>query len=117
MSSLVDKDHTWSFDSPSQLTAPNYLYEAIGFSGLLLMDFTEPMQSGDSLSSISSATVTDIALNTEPTISASAVSTDKRGALLTVATASATANTYTVNVTSVTTNGETIVRRGRLVLA
>lgn len=117
MPTYVDADHTWRFDSPSQLTAPNYLYENIGFSGLVAMDFTEPMSSSDSLSSISAATVTDIVGATEPTISSSAVSSDKRKAELTVATASATANTYTVSVTGVTVNGETIVRKGRLVLA
>lgn len=112
----IDPDHTWRFDSPSQLTAPNYLHERIGFAGLVQMDFAEPMPSQDSISTISAATVTDIGGSTEPTISSTAVSADKRKAELTLATASATAGTYTVNVTVTTTNGQTIVRKGRLVL-
>jgi hypothetical protein len=117
MSTLVDADHTWTFQTPSQLTAPNYVYESIGFSGLVQMDFSEPMTAGDSLASITSATVTDIAANTEPTVSTTALSSDKTGAVLTLATAGASANTYTFTVTVSTTNGETIVRKAKLVLS
>jgi hypothetical protein len=115
--SYCDPDHTWTFEAASQMTAPNYVYEVIGFSGNVQMDFTEPMASGDSISSVTAATVTDIGGATEPTISSQAASDDKRKAVLSIATASASANTYTFTVTVSTTNGETIPRKGKLVLS
>src|SRR5262245_49043032 len=121
MSCTIDADHTWKFDVAGQLTAPNYLCENIGFGGGdegdVQMDFTQPMDWDDSISTLDSATVTNIVGATEPTISQTAVSDDKKKAVLTLSTASATANTYTFNVTVTTTNGQTIVRKGRLVLS
>jgi hypothetical protein len=80
------------------------------------MDFSRVLVEGDSISSITTSSVADIADNTEPTISASAVSSDKTKAELTLTTAAADANTYTVSVKVATLNGETIIRSGRLVL-
>lgn len=116
MSIFFDRDHTWGFDSPSQTTAPNNITEAIGFIGYLAMDFNEPMPTDVAISSISATSVADIVGATEPTISSSAVSYDKKLALLEVNCASATANTYTFSVTIVTTDTQTIKRKGRLVL-
>lgn len=111
----VDPNHTWRFDGPSQTTAPNDVVEIKGFNGLVAMDFTQPMRTDDSISSIASAAVADIT-GTEPTISASAISSDKKKVELTLATASATVNTYTVNIKVVTVEGDTIVRKGRLLI-
>ena len=80
------------------------------------MDFSRVLVEGDSISSITTSTVADIASNTEPTISASAVSSDKTKAELTLTTAASDAKTYTVSVKVATLNGETIIRSGRLVL-
>ncbi len=117
MSIFFDADHTWAFNGSSQVTAPNYVYENIGFIGYLAMDFTEPMPADVAIESISAATVADIGGSTEPVISSSAVSYDKKKALLQVTCASATAATYTFTVTIVTTDSQTIVRKGRLVLS
>ena len=116
MSVFFDRDHTWQFDSPSQTTAPNYITELIGFIGYVVMDFTEPMPSDVAIASISAATVTDIVGATEPTISSSAVSYDKKKALLQIDCTSATANTYTFNVTIATSDSQTVKRKGRLVV-
>ncbi len=107
--------HTWEFN-PNQTTAPNLITESIGFNGLLAMDFGEPIPFDDSLSSITSTAVGDIA-GTEPTISASAIHSNKREVLLTMATASASAGTFTITVKVATVDGQTYVRNGRLVLA
>jgi hypothetical protein len=112
----IDADHTWRFDSDSQTTAPNQIDETIGFAGGVAMDFSRWLVEGDSISSITTSSVADIADNAEPTISASAVSSDKTKAELTLTTASADPNTYTFTVKVATVNGETIVRKGRLVL-
>lgn len=113
---LVDPDHTWRFDTPSQVTAPNSLTENIGFVGLLQMDFTQPLPALGSIASISSTAVADVGGATEPTISTSALSADKKKVVLTVNASAATASTYTFTVTIVTTDSQTIVRKGRLVV-
>ncbi len=110
------KEHTWEFDA-NQTTAPNYITEAIGFAGLLAMDFGGPIADDDSISSITTTAVADIADITEPTISSSAIHTDKQHVVLTMATASSGAATFTITVKVVTVDGQTYVRKGRLVLA
>lgn len=117
MSIFFDKDHTWKFDAPSQTTAPNYIYEAIGFIGYVAMDFTEPMPADVAISSISATAVADVSLATEPTISSSAVSYDKKKALLQLDCSSATAGAYTFTITIATTDSQTIVRKGVMVLS
>ncbi len=109
-------NHTWEFN-PNQTTAPNLITESIGFNGLLAMDFGEPIATDDSVSSITSTAVADIVGLTEPTISASAVHENKRWVVLTIATASASAGTYTLTVKVATVDGQTYVRSGRLALA
>ncbi len=106
----------WKFDSADQTTAPNQIPVNIGFNGLVAMDFTGLMSSDDSIASITSASFADIT-GTEPTISASAVSSNKQLAVLTLATASATANTYTASVKVLTVDGETLVGKGLLVVS
>jgi hypothetical protein len=113
---LVDNDHTWKFDSPSQATSPKIITENIGFIGLLSMDFTEPMPALGSISSITTTSVADVGGATEPTISSSAVSADKKKVHLSVNCASATASTYTFSVKIATTDSQTFVRKGRLTL-
>lgn len=113
---LVDKDHTWSFDSPNQVIAPNTITEIVGFNGLLQMDFTLPIPSAGSIASITTTSVADVGGATEPTISSSALSADKKKVLLTVDASSATAGTYTFSVKILTTDSQTIARKGRLTL-
>ncbi len=108
--------HTWEFN-PNQTTAPNLITESIGFNGLLSMDFGEPIAKDDSVSSITTTAVADIVALTEPTISASAIHSNKREVLLTMATASASAGTFTITVKVATVDGQTYVRSGRLALA
>lgn len=112
----VDRDHTWNFDSPTQITAPNTLSELIGFIGLLAMDFSEPMPARSSIGSISSASFANIS-GTEPTVTSSSVSLDKKRANILIDATAATANTYTLSVTIVTTDSQTFVRKGRLTIA
>lgn len=116
MSIFFDADHTWQFDGPGQTTAPNYITEAIGFIGYLAMDFTEPMPTDVAISSISATAVADVSGATEPTISSSVVSYDKKKVLLQVDCSAATAATYTFSVTIVTTDTQTTKRKGILVL-
>lgn len=117
MAIFFDADHTWRFESPSQITAPNNINEAIGFIGYVVMDFTEPMPTDVAISSISAATFADETGHTEPTVSSSAASYDKKKALILIDCTSATATTYTLSVTIVTTDSQTIKRKGRLVIS
>ncbi len=111
----VDKDHTWKFDSPSQVTAPNIVNEVIGFVGLVQMDFDEPMPARSSIASITSAAFANDA-GTEPTVTSSAMSTDKKKVLVLIDASVATAGTYTISVKVVTTDSQTFVRKGRIML-
>lgn len=111
----VDREHTWKFDSPNQTTAPNIIGEIIGFIGLLSMDLSEPLPTRSAISSISSVTFTNIS-GTEPTVTSYALTTDNKGVNVLIDATSATANTYTINVTVVTTDSQTFVRKGRLTL-
>ncbi len=111
----VDKDHTWKFDSPSQVTAPNIVNEVIGFVGLVQMDFDEPMPARSSIASITSAAFANDA-GTEPTVTSSAMSTDKKKVLVLIDASAATAGTYTISVKAVTTDSQTFVRKGRITL-
>jgi hypothetical protein len=111
----VDRDHTWKFDSPSQTTSPNTITEIIGFAGLVCMDFTEPMPARSAISSITSATFANIS-GTEPTVTSSALTTNKKGVNVLLDCASATANTYTLSVKIVTTDSQTFVRSGRITI-
>ena len=111
---------TWRFNNESDLIAPEYLEAAIGSSAVLLrMDFTNVIPSDVALDSGTTPTITvaDVAAATEPTLSNKRVSDDRRGALVDVSCASATAATYTFTVTVATTDSQTIVRKGRLVVS
>jgi len=112
---LVDSDHTWKFTNRSEVTSPTIINEIIGFNGLVQMDFTEPMPSGASIASVTSVSITNIT-GTEPTVTTSEVSADKRKVVVTLDTSSATANTYTVVATILTTDNQTMVRKGRITL-
>jgi hypothetical protein len=111
----VDKDHTWTFDSPSQTTSPKIISESIGFVGLLSMDFSEPIPAKSAVNSISSATFANIA-GTEPTVTSSAVTANKKGVNILIDASAATAGTYTLSVTIVTTDSQTFVRSGRFTI-
>lgn len=113
---LVDRDHTWRFDSPEQLTAPNRITEVIGFNGIVAMDFSEPMPSDGSISSVSSVTISDLAGEVEPTVVGSLLSANKKKVNVTLNCASATDASYMVTVTILTTDSQTFTRKGRLVL-
>lgn len=111
----VDKKHTWTFKSTNTTTAPEILKEFIPFGGIVAMDFSGRMPPRSSISSISSAIFTNIA-GTEPTVSNSAVSADKTQAHVTIDSSAATAGTYTLNVTIVTTDSQTFVGKGRIII-
>ncbi len=110
-----DPTKVWKIQG-GQITASNEVTAKKPDHCLVVMDFTEPMRDDDSIDEILLATFADVALATEPTIS-HAVSTDKRKAELTLTTSSATLGTYVCSVKIVTVLGETIVRKGRLVLS
>jgi hypothetical protein len=112
----VDADHTWTFNNSVQPTAPKIIKEVIGFNGLLAMDLTKVMPQQVSISSVDSATFANIS-GTEPTVSASAVSANKKQAQITINAATATANTYTLTVTITTTDSQTFVRSGQIMLS
>ncbi len=112
----VADTHVWEFDN-GQTVAPNIIAMSIGDNLLLAMDFGFPIGDDDSIDSITSTAVADIAAHTEPTISESAVHQNKRWIVLTIATTLASAGTYTLTVKVVTVDGQTYVRSGRLVLA
>lgn len=113
---LVAKGHSWRFDSPGQVTAPQLIREVTGFDDVLFeMDFSGALSNSDSIGSVSSVTVTDIS-GTEPTVVSSALRADKKAVHIKMDGASASANTYTVTVTIVTADSQTITRKGRMVV-
>jgi hypothetical protein len=116
MSIFIDRDHTWGFDNNSQTTAPNLCYAVIGDIVRMAFDFTEPMAADVAIESITSVAVADIGGATEPTIGTPAKSYDRKKAEFDVTCTSATANTYTLTATIVTTDSQTLVRKGRLVV-
>lgn len=112
---LVSKGHTWKFDTPSQVTSPNVLTEITGFDDLLVeMDFSGALSSSASIQTINSVAIADVGGATEPTVVSSAKRADQKGVNITLDGASATAATYTVSVNVTTTDGQTLVRKGRL---
>jgi hypothetical protein len=108
----VDKDHTFTFANKNQTTASNIITEPIGFNALLAMDFSDQIPKRTSISSITSATFANIA-GTEPTVSSSSPSADRKAAHIMVDATAATAGTYTLSVTVLTADGQTFVRSGR----
>ena len=116
---LVDEDHTWIFQSRSQTTSPQLVTElrgTDGFNGLVAMDFTVPMPANAVISTIGTVSVADESGKTEPTLSAASLSPDKKKVHIPVNATSATAGTYTISVTITTTDSQTFMRKGRLVL-
>lgn len=114
MSIFIGIDRTWRYDSPSQITAPNYVYASVGDIVRCAFDFTEPMPTDVAISSITSITVADVGGATEPTLGTPAVSYDRKKAEVEITCTSATAATYTLTATVVTTDTQTLVRKGRL---
>ena len=116
---LVDEDHSWGFQSRSQTTSPQLITEIRGtggFNGLVAMDFTVPMPANASISSVGTVGVADETGKTEPTLSAASLSPDKKKVHVPVNATAATAGTYTISVTITTTDSQTFMRKGRLVL-
>lgn len=114
---LVAKDHSWRFDRANQVMAPNLIVEVSGFDDLLLeMDFSGALSNNASINSISSVTVTDETGKTEPTVVSSARRADAKAVHIKTdgASASTLSSGYTYNVTIVTTDNQTITRKGRL---
>jgi hypothetical protein len=112
---IVDDDHTWSFDSRTQLTSPDILSESVGEATIYkAMDFSEALTANGSIASITSVTVADVANATKPTVTTSAISSDKKKVHVTLSAASATAATYTVKISIVSTDSRTFTRYGKL---
>lgn len=114
---LVDDDHTWSFDSRTQTTSPDILTETVGEPVIYkAMDFSEPLTANGSIGSITAVTVADVASATEPTLTKSEISPNKKKVNITLNGTSATAATYTVIVSITSTDSRTFTRMGKLTL-
>ncbi len=112
---LVTPGHSWRFDSPLQVTAPNIIVENTGFDDLLLeLDLTGALAASAAISTISNVTVADVAEATEPTVVSSAKRTDGKAIHIKTDGASATAGKYTYSATITTTDGQTLTRKGVL---
>ena len=83
---------------------------------MVAMDFTVPMPANASISSVGTVGVADETGKTEPTLSAASLSPDKKKVHVPVNATAATAGTYTISVTITTTDSQTFMRKGRLVL-
>lgn len=114
---LVDDDHTWRFNNRQDVTSPQLVNENTSFIGLVSLDFSVPMPANGAIASINSASFTNVALVTEPTVSSSSISADLKQAHVLINCTSATAATHTLNVSITTTDSQTFVRKGRLVLS
>lgn len=113
----IDKSDIWRFDNRNQITAVNNVIKAAGESTIYVgMDFTEPMPSLSSIFSVTSVEFTNVDGVTEPTVTASAKSADQKKVNITLDATSATTGTHTIIVTILTTDSQTFIRKGRLVL-
>lgn len=113
----VDEDHTWRFDSPTQMTAPNDVNEIVGSPSVLAaMDFDEVLPAGSAIDSITTVSVADVTGETEPIVTSSAIHAAKRKVVINFDTLAATDGTYTVSVKIGSTDNQTFTRKGRLVL-
>jgi hypothetical protein len=81
---FVDRDHTWRFDNSRQTTAPNRVTENTAFDGLTKIDFTNCIDSDDSLASINSVTISPTA-GDEPTLGTSYLHTDGKSVVVPIA--------------------------------
>ncbi len=122
VATFVDPDHTWWYQYPDDLTAANTLYEliaetgtAIGFNGLLAMDFDRPLPEGTSINRVN---VVDI----QPpgiVVTSTAVSADHKKAIIgisTTGTAFPEEGMYTAVISIITEDDQEITRQGRLFL-
>lgn len=118
MTIFVDSDHTWDFDNASQTTAPNYIHETVGFVGLLAMDFSVPMPTDVAIDDEEDVDVSFAAQEgkTAPTLANKRASYDRKKALADVDCTSATPATWVATVGITTTDGQVVVRQGRLVV-
>ena len=111
-----DADHTWSFDSGNQTTAPNIVYGVIGDVIGVAMDFTRPMNKKVDIDTISSVALAAVTSGTPPVASSTAKSADAKKANTILTTAAATAGSYIVTVTITTTDSATFIRKGKITL-
>lgn len=111
------QNHTWRFDNRNQVTASNNVVEAVGSSNFLVsMDFSGVLSPLHSIQSVSGVDIGTIVGETKPTVTSSARSADQKKVNIILNAASATDATYTVTVTITTTDSQTFVRKGRLIL-
>lgn len=115
MSIFVDSRRIWKY-ATGDTTAQNTVDAGIGDVVRCAFDFTGVMPTDTAIASITSVTVADIVGNTEPTLGTPAASYDKKKAEVEITCTSATAGTYTLTATVVTTDTQTLVRKGRLVV-
>lgn len=108
---IVDDERTWRFDASDQLTASNTIVEVVGFDGLVSMDFERPLPEGVSLASVSLALVTPA---TGLTIDGAGIELSLDRLRANVPVVAAEAGDYTVILEGVSSDGQTIPRRGRM---
>lgn len=114
---LVAQARSWKFPNATQTTASNTISEITGFNDLLFeIDLSNVLASNAAVSTISSTTVGDLGSSTEPTVVSSTKRADGKAIHVLMDAAGATANTYTITCTYVSTDGQTQVRKVRLTI-
>ncbi len=113
----VDDEYKWRFTSKQKITADNIIVDTPSPSGTKTysMEFVKAMNAGQTISSVVSATVAGVDVSdTEPEIDTSAAAPNKREVHLTVDDTAASLGDYVFTVTVLTTDSQTVTRKGKL---
>lgn len=113
----VDDEYKWRFTSKQKITADNIIVDTPSPSGtkVYAMQFIKALNRDQTISSVVSATVAGVdAEDDEPTIDTSVVAPNKTDVHLTVDDTAAELGDHIFTVTVLTTDSQTIVRKGKL---
>jgi hypothetical protein len=108
---FIDDDKSWRFEAADQLDAANTLYEINGFEGLLQMDFTRPLSGG----TIAIPTIVSVTPSTGLALSNPEIDADTQRKMIVTGAATA-AGTYTVVLQIESTDQQTYIRRGDIII-
>ena len=116
---FVDRNHTFRFDNSRQTTAPNRVTENTSFDGLIKMDFTNVLDSDDSLATINSVSISPTS-GDEPTLGTASLHTDGVSVIIPVACTEdgdpCDTGTYTITVSVTSADAQTYSRAGKFIV-
>jgi hypothetical protein len=112
---VVGDTRTFKFASRQQLTSPNIVSETTEFEGTIAFDMSSALNPGQTIQSVTTTTIDAVTMgDTEPSVESDDVAPDKRFVHITLDCSAADEGDYIIAVTILTTDGQTMTRRGRL---